>query len=115
VAYGSWARDELAQRSDVDLLIIVDRTFEIDRDLYRRWDEAPVTWGGHPVEPHFVHLPEPGGRISGTWAAVAVDGVVLFERDLLVSRRLVELRRVIVSGRLAQRRSHGQSYWVEVA
>ena len=115
VAFGSWARQELAQSSDVDLMIVVDGAYEIDRAVYRRWDEAPLTWNDHPVEPHFVHLPQQGTRISGTWAEVAMDGVVLFERGLTVSRRLVELRRRIASGGLAHRRSHGQSYWVEVA
>lgn len=115
VAFGSWARHELAQSSDVDLMVIVDREFEIDRELYRRWDEASLTWNDHPVEPHFLHLPQPGARTSGMWAEVAVDGVVLFERGLTVSRRLVELRHKVVSGGIVRRRSHGQSYWVEVA
>jgi hypothetical protein len=114
VAFGSWARRELAQTSDVDLMIIVDQRFDIDREIYRRWDVAPLRWNDHPVEPHFVHLPRPGARISGTWAEVAVDGVVLFERGLTVSRRLVELRQKVVSGGVVRRRSHGQSYWVEV-
>ncbi len=96
-------------------MLIVEQEYEIGRAIYRHWDEAPLMWDGHLVEPHFVHLPEPGARISGTWAEVAVDGVVMFDRGLTVSRRLVELRRQIISGRLAQRRSHGQSYWVEVA
>jgi len=114
-AFGSWAREESGQGSDVDLLIMVDEGFGIGRDLYRRWDESPVLWDGHPVEPHFVHLPPPGTRLSGMWAEVAVDGVVLFERGFLVSKRLVDFRQVIASGRLIRRRSHGQPYWVEVA
>jgi len=114
-AFGSWARRELGQGSDVDLLIIVEEGFGIGRDLYRSWDESPVLWDGHPVEPHFVHLPSAGTRLSGMWAEVAVDGVVLFERGFVLSRRLVEFRQVIASGRLLRRRSHGQPYWVEVA
>jgi len=41
--------------------------------------------------------------------------VVLFDRDMNVSKRLVEFRREIASGRIYRRRSHGQSYWVGVA
>jgi len=115
VVFGSWARREMGEKSDVDLLVIVERGREIDRGLYRTWDEAPLLWNGHLVEPHFVHLPEPGSRLSGLWAEVAVDGVVLFDPDMRVSKRLVAVRREIASGRIYRRRSHGQSYWVGVA
>jgi hypothetical protein len=115
VAFGSWARQEMAEESDVDLLIIVDPRQEIDRGLYRSWDESPLFWNGHRLEPHFVHLPEAGSRLSGLWAEVSVDGVVLFDRDLSVSQRLVEFRREIASGRIHRRHSHGQPYWVGAA
>ncbi|MBI4538748.1 MAG: nucleotidyltransferase domain-containing protein [Gemmatimonadetes bacterium] len=115
VAFGSWARNELTESSDVDLMIIVDDEVEITRRLYRRWDESPLLWDGHAVEPHFVHLVRPGARVGGIWAEVAVDGVVLFERGFAVSRRLVQLRERIVAGRILRRRVHGQSYWVEAA
>jgi len=115
VVYGSWARDELAETSDIDLLVIVDRRVAITRELYRTWDASPIRWDARPVEPHFVHLPDRSARISSTWAEVALDGVVLFERGVVVSRLLVDLRRKIVAGELVQRRIHGQTYWVEAA
>ncbi len=115
VAFGSWARGESTARSDVDVLLIMAAEVAIRRELYRAWDANPVCWGGHPVEPHFVHLPDPAGRISGLWAEVAVDGAVLFERSFQVSRLLAALRRRIVEGSLVRRRIHGQPYWVEVA
>lgn len=115
VGFGSWARDELSENSDVDLLVVVEPEVAITRDLYRKWDQRELTWGGHPVEPHFVRLPRPGSRFSGVWAEAAVDGVVLFDRDLLVSRRLVELRRRIAEREIIRRESHGQAYWVEAA
>ena len=115
VAFGSWARQELARESDIDLLIVVDEKLAIGRWLYAKWDERPLSHDGHSVEPHFVHPPPSYRRISGTWAEVAMDGIVLFERGLTVSRLLVALRRRVVSGALVRRRLHGQSYWVEVA
>ncbi len=115
VVFGSWSRRELSERSDVDLLIVVGDQIEIGRWLYRKWDEAPLSWDSHPVEPHFVHLPQPRARMSGTWAEVAVDGIVLYDRDLTVSKLLVDVRQQILSGRLVRRRVHGQSYWVEAA
>lgn len=115
VAFGSWARDEMAAGSDVDLLVIMGEEVRLERELYRRWDASPVGWSGHPVEPHFVHLPDREDRVSGLWAEAAVDGVVLFERALTVSRWLVQVRRRIAAGRLVRQRSYGQPYWVEAA
>lgn len=114
VAFGSWARNRLTAASDVDLLVVVSDDLRITRGLYRGWDETPLTWEGHRVEPHFVHLPGGEERVSGLWAEAALDGIVLFERDLAVSRRLVDVRHRIAEGSVARRESHGHPYWVEV-
>jgi len=114
IAFGSWARGEAGPTSDVDVLLVVDSSRALTRNLYRQWDEAPLDWSGHPVEPHFVHLPEPPA-VGTIWAEAAVDGIVLFERDLIVSRRLSEVRRQIVAGKLERRVLHGQPYWTENA
>jgi predicted nucleotidyltransferase len=111
--YGSWARDEMAEGSDVDVLVVVEDATPITRELYRRWDEEPVRWQGRRVEPHFVNLPPAEALPSGTWAEVALDGIVLFDRDLTVSRCLVGLRKLILDGSLERREAHGQPYWVE--
>jgi len=114
-AFGSWVRGEAATTSDVDLLVILEDDVSLTRELYRRWDETPADWAGHPVEAHFVHLPAPDAVTGGVWAEAAIDGVVLFERRLAVSRRLAAVRRHILSGRLVRRVVHGQPYWAEVA
>ena len=113
VAFGSWARGELADSSDIDILIVVDADVPISRSLYRRWDEEPLRWEGHPVEPHFVHLPALDGVPSGLWAEIALDGIVLYQRDPTLSQRLVGVRRLQAVGRLRRRTAHGQPYWVE--
>jgi hypothetical protein len=110
--YGSWARGEPMGSSDVDVLVVVDASTPITRGLYRKWDESPVRWEGRNVEPHFVHLPPHGQPPTGTWAEVALDGIVLFDRSLALSRRLVEFRRLILDGSLERREIHGQPYWV---
>ena len=113
VAFGSWARGQEGKDSDIDLMIIVDTSVKIGRHLYRAWDEVAVHWNDYSVDAHFVHAPSIGDRISGMWAEVATDGVVLFERGLMVSKRLAEIRQEIAAGRLIRRRVHGQHYWVE--
>jgi predicted nucleotidyltransferase len=115
VAFGSWARGTAGIESDVDLLIVLDRQLQITRQLYSAWDEEPLVWDGHPVEPHFVQMGDIDTRASGLWAEVAIDGVVLFERNLEISRRLVEVRRQIAAGRLVRHTVGGQGYWIEAA
>jgi len=113
--FGSWARDELSETSDVDLLVVLDETAPITRELYRRWDEAPLCWEGRPLEPQFVNIGGAARRPAGLWAEVAVDGIVLFERGFQLSKRLACLRRDIAAGRLVRRVVSGQPYWVEAA
>ena len=116
VVYGSWSRGEAMSGSDLDVLIVVESDAPITRALYRKWDSRPsIIWDGHTVEPHFVHLREKGGRTTGSWAEAAIDGIVIFERALRVSRHLADIRRDVLAGRLVRRVVHGQPYWSEVA
>lgn len=115
VVFGSWARGEARPASDVDLLVVLEDAVSLTRDVYRMWDEAPMTWDGHPIEPHFVHPPRPNDVTGGVWAEAALDGLVLFERSMAVSRALAAVRHHILSGRLVRRLVHGQPYWAEVA
>jgi hypothetical protein len=114
VVFGSWARGEAGPGSDVDVLIVLEPTHALTRSVYRAWDERTTTWGDHTVEPHVVQLAE--HSVAGSvWAEVALDGLVLFERDLRVSRQLARIRRDIAAGKLVRRSVHGQPYWAEVA
>jgi HEPN domain-containing protein/predicted nucleotidyltransferase len=109
-AFGSWARRQAADGSDVDLLVVVEESVALTRELYRAWDASAVTWEGRAVEPHFVHLPEENRVVAGVWAEVALDGIVLFERGLRISMGLSRVRRDIVGGRIARKVSHGQKW-----
>jgi predicted nucleotidyltransferase len=114
-AFGSWARDELAESSDVDVLVVLESSVALTRALYRTWDERPVLGHERKLDPHFVHLPPLEGRIGAVWAEVAVDGILLFERGFRISSALVRVRHEILDGRLVRRIVHGQPYWTEVA
>ena len=114
VAFGSWARGELTDASDIDLLIVVDPGTPVRRALYRCWDESPVAWNGHPIEPHFARLPDPWEPFSGFWAEVATEGVLLLECDPRLSAHLLRVRDAVAKGRLRRRVAHGHGYWTGV-
>ena len=113
VVYGSFARGELRAGSDVDLLVVLRADKPITRAVYREWDTAAADSTGREVDLHFVHLPPPEDRVSGSWAEAAVCGIVLYDRDLAVSRRLIGIRERIAAGRLVRRLAQGQPYWID--
>lgn len=113
VAFGSCIRGDHSAASDLDVLLVAGDDVDISRELYRRWDDAPeLSWHGYPVAPHFVHLVPDSEPVSGFWAEVALDGLVLFDQRFEVSRQLSELRRRILAGETSRRVVLGQSYWV---
>lgn len=113
VLYGSWARDEATDRSDVDVAFVLERRVRLSPKLYREWEEEPMAWEGRPIEAQFVHLPEGEGVPSGFWGELALDGIVLFDPSLRVSKQLARTRRDVVAGRLVRHVSHGQAFWVK--
>lgn len=113
VAFGSWTRGDESPSSDLDILFVADDRAGISRDLYRKWDAEPhLSWHGHPVSPHFVHMRPGSDPVSGFWAEVALDGFVVFDPQWVVSRYLVTLRRRISAGEIERRVAGGRAYWV---
>jgi hypothetical protein len=112
VVYGSFARGEQTAGSDVDLLVVLASRVAITRSLYRQWEGVVPAWEGREVDLHFVHLPDVAEAVSGSWAEAGVCGIVLYDRDLVVSRRLIEIRGRIAAGELVRRMAQGQPYWI---
>ena len=112
VLFGSWARDDVATDSDIDVLLVARAGIPIVRSLYQKWDNEPLAWESHAVEPHIVALPETAEVTSGLWAEVALDGIVIHDPHLMVSRMLANVRRRILDAQLVRRSSGGQTYWV---
>lgn len=112
VVYGSFARGEQTAGSDVDLLVVLASRVTITRSLYRQWEGVVPAWEGREVDFHFVHLPDAAEPVSGSWAEAGVCGIVLYDRDLVVSRRLIEIRGRIAAGELVRRMAQGQPYWI---
>lgn len=115
VAFGSWARGDDTPDSDIDVLIVATHHVPLTRALYRPWDDRPLHWEGRRVAPHFAHLPGPGSDLTGFWAEVAIDGIVLHDPQHRLARRLASLRRRIASGELQLRTAGATTYWVRGA
>lgn len=109
--FGSYARGEARESSDVDVLVVTNSQTGISRSLYAAWDQDRMYVGPHLVEPHFVRMPEPDERITGLWAEVAIEGLVILDPDFVLGRQLTRVRRAILDGQLVRRSAHGQSYW----
>jgi len=107
------ARVDESTSSDLDLLFVADDSSAVTRNLYRKWDaEPPLGWHGHPVSPHVAHMRPDYDPVSGFWAEVALDGLVVFDPEWVVSRYLVTLRRRISDGEIERRVVGGRAYWV---
>ena len=113
--FGSYARGELTDTSDIDLLLVVAPGIRLGRDLYRRWDQSPLSCDGRSLEPQIVHMPPDAEIVAGLWAEIALDGIVLFDRSHRLSARLARVRRDIVAGRIVRRLAHGHPDWIKVA
>ena len=111
VFYGSRARSEGRDDSDWDFLLVMREGVPLSRDLYRRWDhDFPAT--DHPLEVHFAHIPSSPKGATGFWAEIALDGIVLYEQQFVVSRHLISVRHDIAAGLITRKKSHGQTYWL---
>lgn len=109
VLFGSVARGEETARSDVDLLVVLKS--KITRSFYTRWDE--LFYEDHPeISPHFVRLPETVSSAGSLWLETAIDGIVVWERDWLISRFFASLRKAILAGEFLRKMAYGHPYWI---
>ncbi len=111
VLHGSWVRGEATAGSDIDALVVLEPARPITRDLYRTWDRTSMEHDGHVVEVHFVHLPDLDGAPGPVWLEVALDGMVVADREGRIARTLAQVRRAIATGTKVRRSAHGQPYW----
>lgn len=96
--------------SDTDLLLVFSADTEITRALYRKWDgEADPD-----LSLHCVTFPK-RDRTGSLWLEVALDGIVLWERDSAVSEVLRRLKREIAEGNYVREKVHGHGYWRAIA
>ena len=110
VLFGSAARGEAGEHSDIDLLLVLDKKVTLSRKLYTLWDRN--SWCAS-VSPHFTHIPATVQAAGSLWLEVAIDGIPLYEKDRRISRFLALLRRAIAGGEMERRVVHGHAYWIK--
>lgn len=112
--FGSAARGETTQSSDVDLLIVFKQSAPIRRELYQTWDQLLARLQlGKPnlYSPQFVSLPEDFRKAGGLWLEVALDGIILWEQDVQISHFFGRIRTMIAEGTVKRKLTHGHPYW----
>lgn len=110
VLFGSVARGDNTEESDIDILIILKNSVRINRSLYSTWDDATTNLPKN-ISVHFVHLPLEVESQSGLWCEVSLEGIVLYDEVLSVSKYLIKLRQEILNGNYTSSYSHGHRYW----
>lgn len=110
VLFGSAARGEAGETSDVDLLLVLDEKIPLRRDLYRAWHAE----FGEMISLHIVAMAQDAASAGSIWLECALDGKVLYDLDGRVTRMLVAIRDLIVSGKVIRKVTHGQGYWVHI-
>lgn len=119
VVFGSVARGTATKASDLDILIILDRSKKLGKDLYTQWDKFlerdNVNTFGRDLSPHFVHMVEDLEKLGSLWLEVALEGRVIFEQNAQCTQLLQKIRSKISEGHYKKSYSYGIPYWKKVA
>jgi hypothetical protein len=117
VLFGSTARGEATESSDVDLLLVMMPEVPITRACYRVWDEFcrehSGAWDLERISAHFVQLPNLVRDAGGLWYEASLDGIVLWDRGRQVTRFLGSVREAMGQGKIRRRMLHGSPYWIK--
>jgi hypothetical protein len=117
ILFGSAARGDDTEDSDIDLVLVMDAEVKIVRALYRLWEdfcrEQCGTQDSGRFSPHFVNLPESIKDAGGLWYEVAIEGIILWESEYRISRFLSAVRAAMGQGKIRRRMVHGSPYWVK--
>ena len=119
ILFGSVARKEETEKSDIDLLLILKESIELNRHLYREWDHfyEPLKHSLHlfkEISPQFVTLPKDPFQVGSLWYDVALQGQVLWYSNEDIFLALQKIREAIADGKIKRCFSHGHPYWIKL-
>lgn len=109
--FGSRVLGEHTESSDLDLLIVLDKSMLLNRGLYRWWDEQNFDLT-YPVNPHFVNLPSEASSVGSLWLEAATSGKLVLDTNNKISLFIQKVRNTIDRGLTQRSWSHGHPYWI---
>lgn len=112
LVFGSQVSGEATAASDIDGLVVLDKSVPLRRALYSWWDDALPPNDAEPVNPHFVHLPENPRAAGGLWFEVALNHETVYQGDGKVGLFLSRLLQLLQKGAIKREFAYGQPYWV---
>jgi predicted nucleotidyltransferase len=113
VLFGSVARNEANDASDVDLLVVLDNSCSLNREIYRAWDDMNFfSPENRIINPHFVHIKN-NDESGSLWFEVALDGIMIEDKKNLIQKKMIELRTMIAENKVKRYFSYGHPYWVK--
>jgi predicted nucleotidyltransferase len=110
--FGSEVRGEALASSDIDILVVLENSRKVERELYRIWDREVESKLGERYSPQFSHMPTDLRAAGGIWLEVALEGEVISDPKGVVRTTLSQLRQLISSGHYRRKIAHGHPYWV---
>jgi hypothetical protein len=117
ILFGSAARGDATENSDIDLMLVMDPEMKITRALYLQWEhfcrEHCRTRESARISPHFVSLAGSVHQAGGLWYETAIEGIVLWESGCRVSRFLASVRTAMGHGKIRRRMAQGSPYWIK--
>ncbi len=120
VLFGSAAREEVRDSSDIDLLLVVEKTIVLSRELYRLWDSclSKLDLKLNPeltskLSPQFVHLPGTPLEAGSLWFESAIEGLILSDTEFRIAKFLSQIRVAILQGKIKRDSTHGHHYWIK--
>ena len=119
ILFGSVVRKEETEKSDVDLLLIVNEEVSLDRQLYREWDSFYEKYRSLPtplreISPQFVKLPKDPLEVGGLWYDIALEGACLWQSNRIIFDVLQKIRGAMAEGHIKRCFSHGHPYWIKL-
>lgn len=112
ILYGSWARGEATEASDIDVLMVMEPTVPIRRALYTAVDAIQ---GIDPrISLFLAHLPAEDVQPGDLWLDISLDGVILADTHGRIANTMDRIRQWIASGKVIRHDIHGQGYWVHI-
>ncbi len=113
VLYGSYARKEAREESDIDLLVIArelperryDRSILLQRIVRGIKDAPPFSLLGKTPEEFERYFPS-------LYLDIGLDGVVLFDRDEYTAKKMKRIKEIIKeTGLVRERLKNGSMFW----